>query len=470
MPSARSRLPAGARCAARSALALLAILTVTGCGASGGASGGPARPSGTGPAIERDLRNISFDPAPLYRQMGMIARGIPFPVVGRVGYLASDTPDTTHVTLALSFSATSLSFQREADNRFRANYTFGISVNRAGERVTNIEGTESVIVGSYRETGRSDESILFQEILDLAPGRYTLTIALRDVASQRGFEETVEMTVPVYRGRALSTPIPVLQVRPRTTRDSLPLVLLSPRSTAVIGRDSVLPLYLEGYGGDATALRLLARNESGRVLWSDAVSLKEQSDLTSGVIEVPVARLGIGVSQLSFVRESGGDTTSTFVFVGFGEDLPVARFDDMLQFLRHFATPARLQALRDAPEEERPAAWAKFMAETDSTPNTAVHEDLRAYFARLVRANNRFREEGVPGWMSDRGKVSIVLGDPDQILEPQFTDYQRNRQQLWEYRGLGLQLVFFDQTGTGRWRLTQSSEVRFETEYRRRLR
>ena len=30
-------------------------------------------------------------------------------------------------------------------------------------------------------------------------------------------------------------------------------------------------------------------------------------------------------------------------------------------------------------------------------------------------------------------------------------------------------LVFYDQTGTGRWRLTQSSEVRFEAEFRRRL-
>jgi GWxTD domain-containing protein len=192
--------------------------------------------------------------------------------------------------------------------------------------------------------------------------------------------------------------------------------------------------------------------------------------MSGGVVEVPITRLGIGVSQLSFVREAGGDTASTYVFVGFGDDLPIARFEDMTAFLRYFATPARLQALRAAPEEQRPEEWARFMAETDSTPNTPVHEDLREYFTRLVRANNRFREEGVPGWMSDRGRVFVVLGEPDQILEPQVQDFQRNRQQLWEYRQQGLQLVFFDQTGTGRWRLTQTSEVRFETEFRRRLR
>lgn len=402
--------------------------------------------------------------------MGMIARGLPFPVVGRVGYLASGRPDTTYVTLALSFGATSLSFQREADNRFRANYTVGIILERDGERVKTIDATETVVVGSYRETGRSDESVLFQEILDLRPGPYTMTVAIRDAASQRGFEETVEMTVPAYTTGSLSTPIPINQVLPRTTPDSLPFVLLRPRATVVFGRDSVMPLYIESYDPDATTLQMLARNEQGRVLWSDTVPLTGHDRLTSGVVEVPITRLGIGVSQLSFVPPSGRDTSSAYVFVGFGDNLPVARFEDMLQFLRYFAMPGRLQALREAPEEERPAMWAKFIAETDSTPNTAVHEDLQDYFGRLVRANGRFREEGVPGWMSDRGKVYIVLGDPDQILEPQFTDYSRNRQQLWEYRGLGLQLVFFDQTGTGRWRLTQSSEVRFETEYRRRLR
>ncbi len=100
---------------------------------------------------------------------------------------------------------------------------------------------------------------------------------------------------------------------------------------------------------------------------------------------------------------------------------------------------------------------------------TAVHEELSAYFERLVRANQRFSDEAGVGWQSDRGRVFIVLGEPDQLIEPQLNDMSRNRQQVWIYQAMNLQLTFFDQTGTGRWRLTQSSEVRFETEFRRRL-
>lgn len=446
-------------------LAIAGVVAIASCG-----GGGTTEAPGGNPGLARDTRNISFDPAPIYRQMGMIARGLPFPIVGRVGFLASGSPEQTHVVLALSFSATSLTFAREADNRFRANYTVSIAVDNAEGRVHADESAEAVVVSTFRETARTDESILFQQILDLAPGRHRMTLSVRDVGSQRSVQETVDLVVPQLGDGGLSTPLPVNQVLPRTERTSLPFLLTRPRATVVFGRDSTIPMYIESYGANDSSLELIVRNETGRVLWSQAVPVEPRVGMASGVVEVPVGQLGIGVAQLSFVREGGRDTTWAYVFVGFGDDLPVTRFEDMLLFLRHFASAARLQALRAAPEEERPAAWAKFLRETDSIPQTPVHEDLLDYFTRLVRANNRFREEGVPGWMSDRGKVFIVLGEPDQILEPSATDFQRNRQQLWDYRDKGLQVVFYDQTGAGRWRLTQTSEVRFESEYRRQLR
>jgi GWxTD domain-containing protein len=426
--------------------------------------------AGGSPSIARDTRNISFDPAPLYRQMGLIARGLPFPLIGRAAVFAGPTQDSVHVVLALAFSSSSLSFNREADNRFRANYVVSLAVDGPDTRVKSTEATEAVVVSTYRETARTDENIIFQEILDLAPGRYTLTIGVRDVGSQRSAQEQVELVVPALGAAGLSSVVPVNEVRPRATRGTVPFLLTRPRATVVFGRDSVIPVYLESYDASDRTLQMLARNESGRVLWSQPVAVDAHEGLASGVVEVPVGRLGIGVSQLSFVRDGSADTSSTYVFVGFGDDLPVARFEDMLQFLRYFATNARLTALRNAAEEDRPTAWATFLRETDSIPSTAVHEDLLNYFTRLTRANGRFREEGMPGWMSDRGKVFVVLGEPDQIFEPSITDFSRGRQQLWDYSERGIQLTFYDQDGTGRWRLTQTSEVRFENEFRRQLR
>ena len=109
-------------------------------------------------------------------------------------------------------------------------------------------------------------------------------------------------------------------------------------------------------------------------------------------------------------------------------------------------------------------ALEEYLAETDPNPQTAVHEGLRDYFGRVRVANERFREEGGAGWMSDRGMVFVALGDPDQIYEQGTSDVsQRGRAQIWEYRQYSAQLVFIDQSGFGRWRLTTSSEADFRS-------
>jgi GWxTD domain-containing protein len=445
------------------------VLVIAACGRGGRSRPPGAPPSGT-PSIARSSQNPSFDATPLYRQMGMIARGLPFPVLGRAAFVASAVPDTTHVVVAISFANATLAFAREADNRFRATYTVRMTLSRDNSVVAHSEASEEVLVASYRETTRSDESVIHQEILDVPPGRYALAVVVRDEGSQRAAQEQILINVPRLADGLFSTPMPIAEVTPRSTRDSLPYLLLSPSATAVAGRDSLLPIYLEGYGDDAAPVRLVIRNENGRLLWNDTVPLARRGSLRSGVVEVPVSRIGIGVGELTFVRDGGTDSSSTYVFVGFGGELPVTTFDDMLNYLRFFALPQRIQQLRDAREEDRPAAWATFVRETDSRPDTPAHEDLRTYFGRVVRASSRFREEATPGWLSDRGRVYITLGEPDQLLEPQMNDFQRNRQQVWEYQSMNMQLIFYDQTGSGRWRLTPSSEVRFETEFRRRLR
>lgn len=448
-------------------LALGTVLALSACGGGGRApatgTGGPAAAPTTIPP------NLSFDPVPLYRQAGLLARGLPMPFIGRVGYFASSSADTTHALVALSLANNALSFTREADDRFRASYSVAISVRRGTEVVARSETTEEVVVGAFRETTRADETLIFQQVLDVTPGEYELVVVVRDEGSQRNGQEQLALRVPRLGDGTFTAPLPVVEVTPRVSRDSLPVLIVSPRATAVFGRDSVIPVYLEQYDTTGAPVRLEVRNERGRVLWADTLELPRRGRVSSGVVEVPVSRIGIGVAELAVTRDGASSSAGAGVFVGFGDELPVATFDNMLTYLRFYASPFRLERMRNAPEEDRPAEWARFVSETDSRPETAAHEDLRDYFARLVRANSRFRDESSVGWLSDRGKVFITLGDPDQVIEPQMQEFQRTRQQVWEYRNLNLQLVFYDQTGTGRWRLTPASNTRFETEHRRRL-
>jgi GWxTD domain-containing protein len=224
-------------------------------------------------------------------------------------------------------------------------------------------------------------------------------------------------------------------------------------------------VYVEAYGTTPrTPVRFTARNPRGSVLWVDSLNLIRRGQLSSGTMNVPTARLGVGVATLTVDRRDTNDSVQMPLLITFGDNLAIASYEEMLSYLRHFTTSQRLQSLRDTAPEFRAAAWSAFLRETDPILSTPEHEGLREYFGRIEQANDRFRDEGIAGWLSDRGMVFVTLGEPDQILEQTTSDVtQRGRAQIWEYRQFHAQLIFIDQTGFGRWRLSASSESDFQS-------
>ncbi|MBI1808374.1 MAG: GWxTD domain-containing protein [Gemmatimonadetes bacterium] len=415
-----------------------------------------------------------FDQVRLYQQMGFLAKGAPMPFIGTISFLASSKPDSTHVLFALSIANSSLTFAREND-RFRAGYSVTISLKSAGATVKQSEAHESVLVASFKETGRIDESVIYQEFVTAKPGRYQLELTVRDDGSSRAATENVTLNVPALGNGAqtLSTPVSFIRVAPRASLESFPNLVANPQSSATFGRDSVIGLYLETYDAGAAArlpLNVTVATESGARMFADTISIARHGSLYSGVVYLKASRIGIGPATIAFSRPGSADTVRAAFFVGFGEDLPTAGYTEMIDYLRWFATPGRLKSLRDTAPEFRAGAWAEFLKANASM--TGANDALRDYFRRLRDANQRFQEEGTPGWKTDRGKVLLGLGDPDAVYEQQpsaVTLGQRGRNQIWEYRALNLQLVFYDQTGYGRWRLTNSSDLAFTATWRRRL-
>ena len=400
---------------------------VAGSSAPGSGGGTPGRAPGVG---------AEFDATRLYSQMGFLSAGAPMPFVGGVSYFATTVPDSTNFTVGLSIANSALSFSRDND-RFVAGYTIGLTLRQGGNVVREIDAHEAVRVASYKETGRTDESVIFQQGLTVAPGQYALTVSVRDDGSGRTSTQEILLTVPrLGDARSMSTPVPFLRVVPRQSRAAAVDLVSNTRAMAIFGRDSAIVLYVEGYGeGDQFPVAVEARNDEGRVLWRDTASLPRRGNVFSGVISVPVSKVGIGVAVISMWPIAGADSVRAPVFVTFGEELPVAKFDDMIAYLRWFAAPYRLKSLRDTTSEARPGAWVEFVKATDASPETPVNEELYEYFARLFIVTARYREEGMPGWKTDRGKVYLGLGEPAQVFDQGIaTVGDRGRAQVWEFK------------------------------------
>jgi GWxTD domain-containing protein len=404
----------------------------------------------------------------IYRQIGLLAAPNPLAFVGRLSSFASGSPDTTLVLASISIPNRALTFTREGD-RYRAPYEVKLTLTRNGTEAANVNVMEIVRVGSFRETNRTDESVIFQHYFHIPPGEYALSVTVRDVGGSRAASQEAVIRVPFLGAGRLSTPTLVYEATGRSVLDSVPQLLASPRSSAVFGRDSTVAIYVEGYGsGTRLPVNFVVRNDKGAEIWRDSAALRRNGALFNGVVNVPISTVGVGVARIFFTRRDakGADSVEAPLFVSFGEDIPLMSFEDMVGYLRFFATPSRLSALRNAPLEKRATVWAEFLRATDPIPETPTNEDLQAYFGRIQQANVQFRMDRNPGWLSDRGMVFVALGEPDEVfdrtinqtLSPTQTS-SAARLQIWQYRQYNTQLVFFEDTG--RWRLTRPSETEF---------
>lgn len=82
-----------------------------------------------------------------------------------------------------------------------------------------------------------------------------------------------------------------------------------------------------------------------------------------------------------------------------------------------------------------------FWERRDPDPRTPHNEARLAFWNRVLEANFKFGDTPKPGWKTDRGKIYILLGPPDEIEKKEFYDAQiktiANRGLMrWHYRGL----------------------------------
>jgi len=416
------------------------------------------------------------DAAAIYQRAGLLSATDPVPFTGWTRFLAGPEPDSTLALVALSFPARAFAFVYDGRS-YRARYAVTVEFRRGSETVRRFGAQETVRVSSYRETMRDEESVIFQQFGEVAPGAYTLLVAVRDSNSGRESSAALRVTVPRFDSLTVAPPIPVYQALPRRSRRERPRLVANARATAVLARDSVVRLYVESYGAARAPLRLRvvgAEPEASGVVDLSVPEVADEGTPVQGrVIDVPLSRVPMGLSRLELTgmaTPNAAAAAPTSVFVGLGEGLVVASFDEVLDFLKWFAPPERLRELGATPPEERPAAWSRFLKETDPEQGTLEHEALREYLHRLETANTRFREGVTPGWRTDRGMVFAALGEPDRVSEPFVRGEAAPgpRTLIWEYDARRLRISFVDRTGLGEWRLTSESESEFRTAVRRR--
>jgi len=125
--------------------------------------------------------------------------------------------------------------------------------------------------------------------------------------------------------------------------------------------------------------------------------------------------------------------------------------------LEYIATAAERNRLRDAGLGERDSLWREFWKGHDPTPNTILNEKEIEYFERIAYAEEHFAK-GDRGWRSDRARIFIKNGPPDEIqsypYEPDSFPYE-----IWIYYRKNLRFYFVDRYGFGQYILVNPGGI-----------
>ncbi|RQV99375.1 GWxTD domain-containing protein [bacterium] len=81
------------------------------------------------------------------------------------------------------------------------------------------------------------------------------------------------------------------------------------------------------------------------------------------------------------------------------------------------------------------------------------------YFARVAVANMRYGYFNKPGWRTDRGRIFITYGEPNEVVR-NYEQADQTDHEIWIYEQLegGVQFVFVDKTGFGVLELVHSTK------------
>ena len=125
-------------------------------------------------------------------------------------------------------------------------------------------------------------------------------------------------------------------------------------------------------------------------------------------------------------------------------------------------------------DDERERFIEEFWRRRDPDPDTDENEFREEYYERIAYANEHYAS-GIPGWKTDRGRIYITWGKPDETeSHPSGGSYNRESYEgggststypfeKWFYRylpgvGSGVEIEFVDPTGSGEYRIARNPD------------
>ncbi|MBM3293794.1 MAG: GWxTD domain-containing protein [Candidatus Aminicenantes bacterium] len=127
-------------------------------------------------------------------------------------------------------------------------------------------------------------------------------------------------------------------------------------------------------------------------------------------------------------------------------------YAEFLSQVRYIITSEERKIFLETPDSDKDGLIEEFWKRRDPDPLTEENEFKMEYEERIQKATEIFLGEGIPGWLTDRGRIWILFGPPmDRLTNPAGRDAYGRCGETWYYGNFPV--VFLDDGCTGRFKL-----------------
>ncbi len=133
--------------------------------------------------------------------------------------------------------------------------------------------------------------------------------------------------------------------------------------------------------------------------------------------------------------------------------------NDQLLQIRYIANQNEWKSLKKTPEKDLQRAIESFWERHNNNPGTYKNETRDIFYSRVLKAEELFTiHKKLRGWKSDRGRIYIQYGTPDDVVEDFYNvqEYPNSRAYphiRWYYYKAHKEFNFIDKTGYGNFQI-----------------
>ena len=367
----------------------------------------------------------------------------------------------TRVDIHISLVNDILTFIKTDENSYNAEYEINFIIyNKKNEALTEQHVKNKVSVGSFIKT--NDRTMQHKHMLStlLKPGKYRYVLRLIDADAKHNIMREDELEIKSFAKDRLQLSDLVFIDAFNEQNDS---ITYQPNLMNTFNKiNSAFACYFEIYNptpSDSIHLFYKIKNAHDDLIYQENTVRSAGHNVLPQILSFKQYLSKPGEYNLTIKVQQGNqhvelDKNFNVNWANLG--VKKANLQVAIEQLRLIAHKKTIDQIQEAPENEQQKLYDEFWKERDPTPETTANELKQEFFFRIDFANKNFTEvaNGREGWMTDRGRIYIKNGPPDQ-LDRQPTQMNMPAAEIWYYQDINRRYIFSDRRGTGEYRLVR---------------